>query len=456
MKLSQEEIDRFKRMESAAKNKFSKLADFKPPDSPPPEKEKEDDDPNAPNKFDQLMKAACSIKSSQLEQQRRKFELLPSFLKAGVYYTQKHEVVRHQSDFHLKFFAYELINTEAHQEFAQRKFDRACRKYEEALSIFRYFEATDPNWQSQGIDDDHLREVDYQGHSPEERKQVREIKLSAFLNIAACNIKVKSFASAVQACDEALKLDPLNVKALYRRARATALPINAGVPELRKAMGDLNRVIKIQEQKKGRLDFLAKEKTRVQTLIDVNYKREQETYKNMFSSKKGIVDVVEKQLAKQPRPKQDDADREEIEAEVKLLVSQKVNEFSFEIREGWEKADFPEVHDVAEVFDKTFQTFKLLKQAGKARELPEVRRKLVEIKYAGEHLKMVMNMDFSRPTSKMLAMAREHNIDLASPVIINQFKQIQEQSLRDVQLMKQGKEPMSEEELQRRLQEDRL
>jgi len=52
------------------------LNNFNPPDSPK-KKEEEDNDPNAPNKFDQMMKAACSIKSYQLEQQRKKFELLP-------------------------------------------------------------------------------------------------------------------------------------------------------------------------------------------------------------------------------------------------------------------------------------------------------------------------------------------------------------------------------------------
>lgn len=86
MKLSKEEADKMKKLPSAARSTFSKLADFNPPDSPEQKKE-EDDDPNGPNKFDQLMKAACSIKSHQLEQQRKKFELLPSFLKAGVYYT---------------------------------------------------------------------------------------------------------------------------------------------------------------------------------------------------------------------------------------------------------------------------------------------------------------------------------------------------------------------------------
>ena len=87
MKLSKEQIEKLKNQPSAGISRFSKLADYKVPDSPPPEKEPEDDDPNAPNKFDQLMKAACSIKTAQLEQQRKKFELLPTFLKSGVYYT---------------------------------------------------------------------------------------------------------------------------------------------------------------------------------------------------------------------------------------------------------------------------------------------------------------------------------------------------------------------------------
>ena len=117
---------------------------MKVPDSPPPEEEKPD--PSEPNKFDQMMRAACSIKSYQLEQQRKKFELLPTFLKAGVYYTQRHEIVRHQESFALKFYTFEQIRDSGNEEFAMGNFDRACNRFEEALNIFRYFEATDPTW----------------------------------------------------------------------------------------------------------------------------------------------------------------------------------------------------------------------------------------------------------------------------------------------------------------------
>ena len=77
-------------------NTFSKKANLKIPDSPPPEEEKEESPkPGQKNKFEELMQAACHIKQNEMEARRKKFELLPAFLKAGVYYTTKLEGVRH-------------------------------------------------------------------------------------------------------------------------------------------------------------------------------------------------------------------------------------------------------------------------------------------------------------------------------------------------------------------------
>lgn len=93
---------------------------------------------------------------------------MPTFLKAGVYYTQRHEVLRLQKSYEVKYCAFELIRDSGNEEFAMGNFDRACNRFEEALGVFRYYEATDPTWQDQGIDDDKLREVDYKGETPEE------------------------------------------------------------------------------------------------------------------------------------------------------------------------------------------------------------------------------------------------------------------------------------------------
>ena len=79
---------------SAAINTFSKVADLKIPDSPPPEENNDEPEEKGMNKFERMMKAACSIKSQELESKRKKFEKLPMFLKASAYFTTKQNLVR--------------------------------------------------------------------------------------------------------------------------------------------------------------------------------------------------------------------------------------------------------------------------------------------------------------------------------------------------------------------------
>lgn len=134
----------------------------------------------------------------------------------------------------------------------------------------------------------------------------------SFLNIAACNIKANDFKSAVDACNEVFKLEPQNLRAYYRRARATALPINAGVPEFRKAVKDLDALLdlirkskesNIGEARHFRTDYVVKEKERLQKLIGINSKREKETYSKMFNSRVSVSDQVQKQIKDNPAPK---------------------------------------------------------------------------------------------------------------------------------------------------------
>ncbi len=68
-------------------------------------------------KFERMMKAAVSIKSAELESKRRKFEKLPMFHKAGVYYSNKLEGVREQTNIQVKIFAFQIIRREANFEY---------------------------------------------------------------------------------------------------------------------------------------------------------------------------------------------------------------------------------------------------------------------------------------------------------------------------------------------------
>jgi len=72
-----------------------------------------------------------------LEQRKRKFELLPAFLKAGVYYSTKLEGVRHPSiPYYQRLFAFELIMRSAKMDFFNCNYESACRKYEEVKSAY--------------------------------------------------------------------------------------------------------------------------------------------------------------------------------------------------------------------------------------------------------------------------------------------------------------------------------
>jgi len=54
--------------------------------------------------------------------------------------------------------------------------------------------------------------------SPDERKEVDDVKMSLYLNIALAYIKLEKLDNALQSCNDALKIDEKNTKALYRRA----------------------------------------------------------------------------------------------------------------------------------------------------------------------------------------------------------------------------------------------
>ncbi|GMF12252.1 unnamed protein product [Phytophthora lilii] len=53
-----------------------------------------------------------------------------------------------------------------------------------------------------------------------DKEEVNAVKLSLYLNLAQCYLKMENYGKAVSNCQEALALDPKSVKALYRRAVA--------------------------------------------------------------------------------------------------------------------------------------------------------------------------------------------------------------------------------------------
>ena len=55
----------------------------------------------------------------------------------------------------------------------------------------------------------------------------------------------------------------------------------------------------------------------------------------------------------------------------------------------------------------------------------------------------------------MKTMVEEHNVDLSDPSVQNEFKRMQEQNLIDVRMLKEGKKPPTQEELDANLAAER-
>ena len=56
--------------------------------------------------------------------------------------------------------------------------------------------------------------------TPEVKEEVAKVKLSLYLNLAMCYMKLEAWSKVVPNCKDALSFDENNVKALYRRGKA--------------------------------------------------------------------------------------------------------------------------------------------------------------------------------------------------------------------------------------------
>jgi hypothetical protein len=108
--------------------------------------------------------------------------------------------------------------------------------------------------------------------------------------------------------------------------------------------------------------------------------------------------------------------------------------------------------DLQAMIDRAEESYRLFKKTGRGKEAKVVKQKLEEAVFAKEHLYHVMNLDFGRPTAKLVDMARKNHIDLGDQQVIEEFRRIQQQNLDDIRRMKEGKKPLTDEEMKTKLQ----
>ena len=129
--------------------------------------------------------------------------------------------------------------------------------------------------------------------SAEEMKVIKELKLVHFNNLAMCYLKLEppNIQKAKTACTKALEIEPLNVKALFRRGKCYA-QLNA----LDEAKDDLSRVIELQPDNVEAKRELQKLKGAFASLR----KKEQKKFAGLFDRMQADQEMERKESAEAP------------------------------------------------------------------------------------------------------------------------------------------------------------
>ncbi|KAL2505699.1 Tetratricopeptide repeat (TPR)-like superfamily protein [Abeliophyllum distichum] len=108
----------------------------------------------------------------------------------------------------------------------------------------------------------------------DDQKLVKTLRLSCWLNGAACSLKLNDFQEVIKLCSKVLDVESCNVKALYRRAQAYMK-----VAELHLAELDIKKALEVDPQNR---EVKSIQKNLKKLLAESN-RRDAKLYTAMFS-----------------------------------------------------------------------------------------------------------------------------------------------------------------------------
>ncbi|EDO41747.1 predicted protein [Nematostella vectensis] len=147
----------------------------------------------------------------------------------------------------------EKLKVIGNEQFKQQKYEVAKKKYKKALRYLDEFQNSDME---------------------DNAKKMAAIALPCYLNSAACKLKLAEYPSAIEDCNEALKLDANSAKALFRRGQA-----NEHMKDYEEAMVDLQKASKLAPGDKGIINEMSK----VCKLQEAKKQKDKAIYSKLFS-----------------------------------------------------------------------------------------------------------------------------------------------------------------------------
>ncbi|CAA7393804.1 unnamed protein product [Spirodela intermedia] len=144
--------------------------------------------------------------------------------------------------------------------FKTGKYQRAAKRYEKAIEYI----------------------CDDESFSSGEQKMSNDLRVSCWLNNAACSLKLKDFQGTIILCSKVLDVESYNVKALFRRAQAYLESSDLDLAEL-----DMKKALEVDPQNR---DVKAMQKLLKERRAEKN-KSDAKLYANMFSRMRKDTDA---------------------------------------------------------------------------------------------------------------------------------------------------------------------
>lgn len=160
--------------------------------------------------------------------------------------------------------------------FKEGRYDLAIRQYRDIMKLAEISEFRDDG---KVVELESSEAPQLPPETEREREQKQELKqmlLVSYLNLALCYLKNKKLKECISNCDQALQIDPKNVKAHFRKGLAY-LPTN----DYEKALKQFETVLEIDPNNSE----AKSQKSACALALKSYYQKQKDIYKNLFSKK---------------------------------------------------------------------------------------------------------------------------------------------------------------------------
>ena len=328
--------------------------------------------------FNNLLNQAAQIKSYQMNLERKQFDKLPEFYKEGLYNYSSLKNIYKQS-YPIKKYTYESIKDKGIKHLNLKQYENALEQFIKCLCVFKYIKSSNTKWASgSGIKDSELTYIEDKGNNIQEQTEINLMIKNALLNISLVYLITKDYDNTRKACDEVLKLEPNNVKALYRKAKSYIDDPKSLIEQYNLAEKLLEQACKIKPDNleiKNALENFSKK-------LNEDKTKEKKVYKNYYHMNNNIINNNNINTKEEKRMK-----NEEDNGIAQIRMMNLILEMCHKQKNEFERYNMEK---------EVKQYEKIIKQAKKYRD----------------DLTELLNIDFDKPNEKLINLSRKEGFDL--------------------------------------------